>query len=304
MNITWPDTSGILTLPATLPALNVKRNMTVNLDDASYPPSVIIDRIAAMNGFVDIFCWFEGPSGLPKSGAEFMKNQITSPLLQRKNDLKLNLYSLIYWDFKTLVPDMKMATRLGAAIKKVNCAAIDCFYAASFFKYCITDPTNNRIYRYLNESLPTKKWLIDPWRDRKPDDRTVSTFFANRDSLLDSMKGMDVQHAYSSLQYVEGYYLIQNVIRQKLQLQEKNIKICFVLANDEAKYYLDYPTELRKMLDLDFGDTLNDVEVEVNFLFFDYLEDKRARTYIDKESPKIKPSEVAKYIIMDKPPAL
>ena len=62
-------------------------------------PEEVVKNLAAIDGPVDIYCWYEGEQGLPKEGALFMRKSIFEPLYKLKKDAKLCLYSLKAWEF-------------------------------------------------------------------------------------------------------------------------------------------------------------------------------------------------------------
>jgi len=64
--------------------------------------------------------------------------------------------------------------------------------------------------------------------------------------------------------------IIAGNIPQTTALGRAIVEIAFMLPNDEAKYYQDYPQDIEKMLQADFGDTLNDMEINIRFRFFNY----------------------------------
>lgn len=128
---------------------------------------------------------------------------------------------------------------------------------------------------------------------------TIKSLFEEKTSLIDSVGDKDVERGYSCLQYVEGYYLIERIIKEKIPSGVNKIAICFVLPNDESKYYLDYPTELERMLRLGFGKALDGIDLKIRFLFFEYGETLDARPYVDrqaKKKDKVKEGDAAVYL--------
>ncbi len=260
-------------------------------------PEIVVNRLASMEGAIDVYCWYEGSQCLPKSGADFMRKAIFEPLYRLKKDAKLCLYSLKAWELKKNVANMSSSTPLGEAINRINSAAIECVYASSFFQYCTEIQKKSRIYDFLNEELPKKEWLFTLSENQRKKGMTVGEFFNKQISLFDSIKDLDLSAAYSPMQYVEGYYLIQKSVREAVSNGQKKIQIAFVLPNDESKYYLDYPKSIEKMLQLDFGKELLGVDVNISFQFFEYGNNRTARPYIDKrpKAPKVGAEEVHSY---------
>lgn len=261
------------------------------------PPEEVVQNLASIEGPVDIYCWYEGTQGLPQAGAFFMKKSIFEPLFALKKNAKLYLYSLKSWDFKKNTKEMPASTPLGDTINRINTSAIECIYSSSFFRYCTQISKKNPLYNYVKEELPKKDWLTRLSKSQQEKGVKIAELFDNQSSLFDYTNDSDVSFAYSSMQYVEGYYLIQKSIREGLEKKQKKIDIAFVLPNDEGKYYQDFPKEVERMLKLDFGHVLDNIEINVTFQFFKYGEDVDLRPYIDKrpKAPKVKPKEIGSY---------
>lgn len=261
------------------------------------PPENVVSSIAAIEGPVDLYTWYEGSQCLPKIGADFLKKSLFESLYRLKQDVKVYLYSLRAWDFKRNVSKMQTSTPIGKKINTINQAAIECIYSSSFFKYCAEIQTKSGLYLYLNQELPKKKWSFDLSADQKERGITIAKLFNQQGSVFNCINELDVSAAYSIMQYVEGYYLIQESVKRGLLNGQKKIQIAFVLPNDESKYYLDYPQEIKKMLRLDFGEEVSDLEIDICFRFFEYGDSLCSRPYIDKRrgAPKVKPEEIFSY---------
>lgn len=273
-------------------------NKRIQVEIFSEPssPNLIVKKLISIKGPVDIYCWYEGPYYLPKSGAQFMKNCIFEPLYKSKQDAKLCLYSLKAWS-KENIADMKPSEPLGKAINRINTAVVQCIYSSSFFQYCMEVSKESSLYAFIKEELPKKKWLFNLSEGRKPTGITVAKLFSDRTSLFDCIKNLDLALAYSPMQYVEGYYLIQESVKKGLLEGEKKIEIVFLLPNDESKYYVDFTNDIETMLQLDFGKDLMGIEIRISFHFFKYGEVLTLRPYVDKaKNPsKVKAKEISAY---------
>lgn len=260
-------------------------------------PELIVKQLASIEGPLDLYCWYEGPQGLPQSGARFMKEQVFKPLYQVKPDVKLCLYSLRAWDFKKNITILPSSTEMGEAINRLNKAAIECFYSSSFFQYCIQTPKESELYRYISEQLPKKEGLFRLSATHRKSGLTIRSFFNNRPSLFDFMEELDIVYAYSAMQYIEAYYLIQESVKKGLLKEQKKIAIALVLPNDESKYYLDLPRDIENMLRLDFGKALEGVEIYISFYFFKYGDSLNSRPYVDKrrKAPRVETEEIGSY---------
>jgi len=261
-------------------------------------PDEAVKEIAAIKGPVDVYCWYEGPKYLPKIGADFMKS-IFAQLFALKKDAKLCLYSLRAWDVEKGqgVTEMPASTLIGEAINRIDKSAVECFYSSAFFQYCAkVEKEKSDLYTFINTELPQKKWLIVLSENRKQNGIQVKELFNNDASLLDFVQDWDFSIAYSSMQYVEGYYQIRESVQKGLSDGRKKIEIAFLLPNDEGKYYTDYSKDIKKMLWLDFGKKLDGIPVKITFEFFKFTEESRARPYLGVgKDEKVKKKEVRSY---------
>lgn len=273
-----------------------KNSVQLQISSEICSPDAVVKQLASTKGRLDIYWWYEGPKCLPESGALFMKKELFAPLYRLKRDVKLCLYSLRAWGFEETMSTMPSSTTIGEAINRINKVAVECFYSTSFFCYCMQIPKESDLYKFVNDELPKKEWLrkISAKRDEKG--LSVSAFLDNKPSVFDCIKEMDVHKAYSFMQYFEAYYLVQESVRRGLSKGQKKIEIAFVLPSDEAKYYVDLPNEIEKMLKMDFGNDLTDIEINISFRFFKYKRRRDARPYLsEKDAPQVRPEEISSY---------
>lgn len=262
-----------------------------------YPAESIIKGLSSIKGPLDVYFWYEGTRSLPKLGAQFMTEQLFKPLYKLKQDIKLCLYSLKAWNFSKVVSKMPFKTPLGEAISSINSKALECIYSFSFFQFCAQPIKQKRLYTFLSEELPKKEWLVKLSSTQQKKGITVGAFFNNQSSLFDCIAGLKLSCAYSAMQYVEAYYLVQESVKKGLANGQKRIEIVFVLPNDESKYYVDLAKDIESMLELDFGKALLGIEVNITFHFFQYGNSESARPYIDirPNAPEVNAKEVGSY---------
>ena len=65
-----------------------ERKIRVELSQEVLTPGRVVKNITAIEGPADFYCWYEGRYGLPKLGAQFMKDFIFKPLYAAKKDVK------------------------------------------------------------------------------------------------------------------------------------------------------------------------------------------------------------------------
>jgi len=255
----------------------------VDLKNEIRSPKEVVEKIASIKGSVDLYCFYEGADlkkkSIPLVSAVFYRDNIFKPLLEKKEDVKLWPYSLKGWYFQKNAEALCVSTPLGESINKINPLFVECIYASSFFRYC-TMP-KEALRKLFNEKLKDKEWLFELSKNSRKNKKTIEEFFGSKFSVFESINGMQVNKAYSVMQYVEGYYLVRESVKRGLSNNKKKIEIAFVLQNDEYKYYKDFPEDIETMLKTDFGREIEDVVINVTFQFFREGE-LVSRLYLDK----------------------
>lgn len=266
-----------------------KGKITVRLNVKPISTKEVVANITSLQDEAEVICWYEGIFGLPKKGAQFMSEEIISPLLEKKRNIKLVLYSLLGWNFckyKT-IDIMPYSTLLGEKINLTTSGAALFLYSFDFFRFCL----QNKI-KFFDEKLLAKKYLIDLSAGRNLSGVTVRQLFENKNSLVESLYDMDLAHAYSLLQYVEGYYLIRESVRRQLTANRERINIVFALPNNEGMYYKDLPQDIEILLRTDLGALITTANIQIDFHFFNYGNSESARPYVDR-------SRCASYVTAD-----
>lgn len=276
---------------------SLKQSVSVDIIPNALTPEEVVESVASLEGDLDVYTWYEGPSLITKLGANFLKEKLFEPLYKRKSDAKLWLYSLEAWNFKKNVNAMNETTPKGVRINSINKVFMESIYSSSFFKFCTQYNQETPLYRLVNDELPKKQWLVDLSANRNPRGKTVKELFDQQSTLVDCIKEWDVSKSYSILQYLEGYYLIRNTLIKGLEQKKQKIQVAFALPNDEAKYYQDLPEDIEKMLRAEFGEKLNGVEVNVYFRFYEYGPSKSSRPYLGsiQKGLNVRDSEIECY---------
>lgn len=260
----------------------------------------VVAEVAKMSGPTTIYCWYVGPEGLPKAGATFMTENIIRPLIERKRDITLCLYSLEDWSFKKTVSEMTEDTAMTRSIGRVSMASIECLSSASFFLFCKEARKKEELYQEVSRCLLANKQLISISKRFAPLGITIDTFYGKEKSLLDAIKDMDLKKAYSCMQYVEGYYLVRRLALQAIREGRSSVNAAFVLPGGEGKYYRNFSEDLPKLLRKDLGEELDALDIRVSFLFFKYQDGEDTRPYLTRSSSYVQPDEVSQYLGQEK----
>lgn len=176
-------------------------------------------------------------------------------------------------------------------------------FSTEFFEFC-REQVGTELYRFVQKELCTRRALIDMSASQKPCGVKVASLFEGASSLLDCIKDWDCSHAYSLMQYLEGYFLIRQVIIARMtkgnDKEEGNVNIVFLLPNTEGRYYGDLEKDLDTMLELDFGEFQHNPSrhLHIWYEFFKFTDDPNARPYIDKSknAERVKPEDMVRFI--------
>ena len=273
--------------------VNLRPNNTMTVEK-------VVAEVAKMSGPTTIYCWYVGPEGLPKAGATFMTENIIRPLIEKKSDITLCLYSLEDWSFNKAVSQMTEDTAMTREIRRVSRASIECLSSASFFQFCKEARKNEELYQEVSRCLMDNKQLITISERFAPLGLTIDAFYDEEPSLLDAIKGMDLKKAYSYMQYVEGYYLVRRLALQALKDGRSSVNAAFVLPGGEGKYYRNFTDDLPRLLKKDLGESIEALDIRVSFLFFKYQEGADTRPYLTKSGSYVQLSEVSQYLGQEK----
>lgn len=271
--------------------VNLKPNQSLTSEKA----------ISILNNFGKssyVYCWFVGPKGLPRHGAQFMIEKLILPLLENHD---ICLYSIEAWSFDTLYNALTFDTDMIRAIKSLNHPSLKGESSFEFFNW-LASPTfqNGPLKEAICKKFSSEDWLINISDKFQPLGMTISDFYNQEPTLLDCLKDWDLIKAYSCLQFLEGYFLIRQRISKALCLHEKEVNVVFLLPGGEGKYYKNLPDILRQWLPLDLGEQVNGLEIRVDFLFFKYRSNADTRPYLSKEGNYISSEEMKKLFDFEK----
>lgn len=278
------------------------QNISVSLNPKKIDlPEKVVDEVSKMEGRVTVYCWYAGPDGLPEEGASFMTDRILRPLIEKKSDVELCLYSLEEWSFRRCVADMEAETELTRKIALINNRAIQALSSGRFFQFCKEARENEDLSLGIDFKSPEKKGLMDISSKFAPSGKSVEQLFGRSPSLLDSIRELDVVNAYSAMQYLEGYYLVRRLVLKAIGEKMKTVQAVFVLPNDEGKYYKGFKDDLEVWLKRDLGESVETLDVRVSFLFFKYRKGSSTRPYLTKEGGYVPTEEIPKYLTFKEP---
>lgn len=229
-----------------------------------------------------IVTWFM-KQGLKKEWLTFCRDNLLKPCRESTSPAFV-FYNLCNWGNlrntkvdKTTAKGSKIIKRLD----RLNCRDIRCLDSALFFQY-LKRCNTPAVVEYTN-SVIWKREFIWKKSERMPSSGISLERSLGRAVMLDSVKERDVSKAYSALQYMEGIFLVIEMIRQCPQDEE--IDLVFLLPNDEVSYYVDGSASFQKDVEeMLLRSGVGNKKITITFLPFQWGKNIKERPYLCKST--------------------
>lgn len=230
----------------------------------------LVKEIGALPNPQVIF-WYMGPYGLRQDGVKFYK-KVLGQLMPLKNEPNCLLYDLTAW---AAFGDRKRAIdAVNQNIKGINALAIPRIRGLGsnkFFEGLIAE-ANPMVVTYLRDVVLKRPWLDKISEDFPEKKIKVKEVFESKCPILANMLEKDTGKSYSAFQYLEGIYLIDQILKTELGKAGDEINIVFALPNDEWKYYEDgegcFAKDVSAIIAEKYGDKLDGKKVNLYFYTF------------------------------------
>ena len=229
-----------------------------------------LEIVKNING--TIYLWYIGSNGLRKDGIRYYQKMIRR-LLVIKN-VKIILVDLTAWgaffDSNKKLSDFNINVN---AINNMNIDRICSIESHTFFDWMI-NVTNVAIINFINDIMSRDELFAMSKNYNNSNIIFGNIFTPNNPSILQHLINMDTSKTYSAIQYIEALYLIYSLVKTNI------CDICFMLPNDETKYYNEkyFSDDLTLFLKLMNLDQLIP-KVNVHFIPFKYSTNLKARPY-------------------------
>ncbi len=252
----------------------------------SQPIEQVINEIKLFSN-PQIILWYIGCNGLRNEGAQFYKNSLIVPILMQKPEATFWLVDLTAWGaFKDSFGSINKSSSCCDAIEQFTDPRIKCIRSSVIFKR-MQDLSDPELIDYFRIAL-RKNFLHKPSEKFSNKNILVKDIFSDRCPVMEDWMTQDVSKAYSVFQYLEGCFLIEEIVTQM-----KGCQITFALPNDEIKYYRDELDSFQK--DVSFflsRRCLENIEVQIKFLAFQYGNELQHRPY-NMPGHKLKPKQLS-----------
>jgi len=260
----------------------------------------IYAEIGALNS-PEIILWYMGPNGLKLEAVNFYRDKISNFLSNPENTSRINLFDLAAWKSFTNVHES--INKIHVCAKKINAYGLEnlrCVTSAEIFDefYSIK---NENLVRFVQKTVLNRTFIYQSSLTFADTGITVGQIFKKNCPILHPISSLDTSKAYSPIQYLEGLFLIDKLVKQKLE-KSQDIELAFVLPNDESKYYRDEEDSFRNDLEFFLQEKYpvfrqkNAPKINVYFLNFTFGEKPWNRPYLSgkKNIKKIYLNQITK----------
>lgn len=240
----------------------------------------LLSRIREIPNAQIIF-WYIGAYGLKEDGVNFYKDKI-GEILNYSNDASCWLLDFTAWGaFQNPKAKISSTHRCVDQINQFNLAKLKCISAATLFNE-MQNIREEGLLTYFRNHVVSRASVGEASQQFKESGIKIGQIFDQNCPIFEQIYDTDCSKSYSIVQYVEGCFIINEIIKNIFDKQD-TINLVFALPNDEAKYYQDsennFIKDLEVFLKYNFGDRLNHKSIHVHFLNFRYGNEIYHRPY-------------------------
>lgn len=221
-----------------------------------------------------VLLWYCGVYGLKKEGVKFYKDFLISPIFSSNKQSTFWLVDLAAWG---ALQNPKIA------LSKVGFLSEDIQHSINGrFQTIHTADIFTRMQRVSDETLIEyftsalqRDFIHKSSEAATPANTTVGDLFHNDCPILAPWYGTNTAKSYSTIQYLEAFFLIETLIQQHLaRSPTEDIQIALALPNDETKYYQDetqaFQQDLEFFIHHRFPHLLESIKITATFFPFEY----------------------------------
>lgn len=261
-------------LPADIKVSVIKGEQRLYLQD--------VPRLVNKENITNPQCviWYGGQYGLTARARDFYKEKFFDPLEKEFNNLNFNvwLYDLHAWKgFRDVLISLKNA--YCKAIKKL--ATQDKKYIAkpaNEFFLALEKATNDEREFFIEILKRAFVWNISSgFKTKGIECKKIEL----PQWLGDAILHKDTMEVYSALQYIEGLWLVREIVKKQINIDSKKaVNILYILPggdNPEVSYYIDrenpedvFAADIKHLLEVDKVNKIQAVEVNIHFYGFNY----------------------------------
>ena len=230
-----------------------------------------------------VLLWYIGCYGLRKTGVQFYRDFLISPVLKQNKEATFWLVDLTGWNaFKSSRGSIYKSNSCCDKIESISDPRVKCIRSAEIFKKM--QFLENDLAFHFRKSVQ-KEFIKGASKDFPNVNIRVSEIFSGDCSAMADWYDYDVSKSYSAFQYLEGCLLIDEIFIHMISTNlRNNFQIVFALPNDELKYYKDEAESFKNDVDFLISKRCEDLNIknitlQVKFVAFKYGSQVQHRPY-------------------------
>jgi hypothetical protein len=222
-----------------------------------------------------VIFWYMGVYGLREQGVRYYRKDLTKIL--KLSTATCQLYDLTAWapfNSKNSEGTLQDFNKNADLINQFAITRIGCLKSCDFFDWLMKVEKGGKMEKL--KKIFQRPFIYQLSQSFSQTVRTIGTIFKDRCPVIEELYERDASTCYSALQYIEGIYLVQTLVKKAL-LQEpdsKEVNLVFALPNNEYCYYQDEENSLaqdvKAILQDECGDLLSSKRVNVMFYNFEF----------------------------------
>lgn len=231
-----------------------------------------------------VIIWYIGCYGLREAGVQFYKDFLISPVLKQSTGAIFWLVDLTAWAaFTNPQCSVHKFNSCCDEIDKFLNKQIKCIKSAEIFKK-IQEISEKDLIDYFRNALH-RNFISQASKHFPNKNIRVKEILSNNCPIVSDWYDQDTSKSYSTLQYLEGCLLVDEIFMQQVNNREvTDLQIVFALPNDELKYYRDKQNSFQK--DVTFliskrctALNIKNMHLQIKFLSFKYGSQLHQRPY-------------------------
>lgn len=236
-----------------------------------------------------VITWFLGRKGLRKDWFLYCRDNLINTVRKVAKSSTFFLYNLGKWsNLKSTSIDKKTPTgsKVVKRINSLSCSDIICLDSALYFRF-LKECNSLEMVKYANDDMWNRKFIWMKSASFTASGVSIEDSLG-KSPLLQAIGNKDVNNAYSGLQYMEGYFLVQEILRRNISTESDELDLVFLLPNDEYRYYYDesrsFEKDVCEML-MKQEDILLNSKISITFIPFQWGKSLNERPYLSDGMP-------------------
>jgi hypothetical protein len=273
-----------------VPSISFKQSLEIQKENAlsvsvlfrkNLSRQELIQAIAQVQKPQVIF-WYIGEYGLREQGVNYYKKDLKK-ILETDNQSTCVLYDLTAWAaLKDKTKSLYDSNSNMERISQFGISGLKTLKSNDFFEW-LEKENNPKTVSYFQDVVLKRPFIFKASQGFPNTNIKIGEVFKKGCPILTPHFERDCGKSYSALQYLEGYYLISQLVEEGISQGLSEINLIFALPNDEWKYYEDKDNSLMQDVSSLTKEKLcektKNLKVNILFYTFNFTQDSRSRPY-------------------------